>query len=79
MVLYYNSSMKKSSAPRIFTNINVRFPPEMVEAMKELARQDTRSLNGEIIWALQAFIMEHSTNQESNRHEHQDRKDDDNS
>ncbi len=26
--------------------------------MKRLAREDTRSLNGEIIWALRAFIVQ---------------------
>jgi len=39
-------------------NINIRFPPEVVEVMKRLAREDTRSLNGEIIWALRAFIVQ---------------------
>jgi hypothetical protein len=39
-------------------NINIRFPAEVVEAMKRLAHQDTRSLNGEIIWALRAFIVQ---------------------
>jgi hypothetical protein len=39
-------------------NINIRFPPEVVEVMKRLAREDTRSLNGEVIWALRAFIVQ---------------------
>jgi hypothetical protein len=37
-------------------NLNVRFPPDVIEAMRRLARQDARSLNSEVIWALRNYI-----------------------
>jgi predicted transcriptional regulator len=36
---------------------NVRYPKEIAEAIKRLAEQHHRSINGEIIQALQEYIQ----------------------
>jgi predicted HicB family RNase H-like nuclease len=36
--------------------LNVRFPPEMLDALRVLAAKQQRSLNGEIIWILRAYL-----------------------
>jgi hypothetical protein len=33
-------------------HLTVRFPPEMLDALRDLASRQQRSLNGEIIWLL---------------------------
>ena len=38
--------------------IQVRFPPDVWEAMKRLAAQHERSFNGEVLWALRHYITE---------------------
>ncbi len=36
--------------------ITLRVPPEVAETMKRLAREHARSLNGELVWAIQEYI-----------------------
>jgi len=36
--------------------IQVRFPTEVWQEMKRLAKEHERSFNGEVIWALRSFI-----------------------
>jgi hypothetical protein len=36
--------------------IALRAPPEVAETMKRLAREHARSLNGELLWAIQEYI-----------------------
>jgi predicted transcriptional regulator len=38
------------------TNITIRLPAEIAEALRRLAKQHDRSLNGEIVRALRAYI-----------------------
>jgi hypothetical protein len=38
--------------------IQVRFPFEVWETLKELAGDHERSFNGEVIWALRAYIAQ---------------------
>ncbi len=38
------------------TKLQVRLPKDVLQRMKELARQEDRSLNGEIVQALREFI-----------------------
>lgn len=38
---------------------NVRYPKEIAEAIKRLAEKHHRSINGEIIQALQEYIQRH--------------------
>lgn len=42
--------------PREDVKITLRVPPEVAEAMKRLAREHARSLNGELLWALQEYM-----------------------
>jgi hypothetical protein len=38
------------------TQLNVRFPPEVLDALRLLAEKHQRSLNGEIVWILRAHL-----------------------
>lgn len=40
------------------SKIQVRFPHDVWEEMKQLAADHERSTNGEIIWALRAYIQQ---------------------
>jgi predicted transcriptional regulator len=46
------------------THITVRIPAEVAEAMRRLAKQHDRSLNGEIVRAMREFIEKHQQGQE---------------
>jgi hypothetical protein len=37
--------------------ITLRVSPEVAETMKRLAREHARSLNGELVWAIQEYIV----------------------
>jgi len=37
---------------------SVRFPLDVLEAIKQLAQEDGRSINGEIVWILRNYIMQ---------------------
>lgn len=39
--------------------ITIRYPQEMVEAIKQLAKEHHRSFNGEVIQALQEYLQQH--------------------
>lgn len=53
---YYTSYMPTERANQ--TSVTVRFPQEVLEAMRKLAQDDARSLNSEIIVALREFIKQ---------------------
>ncbi len=40
-----------------FVSTNVRYPKEIAEAIKRLAEKHHRSINGEIIQALQEYVQ----------------------
>ena len=40
-----------------FVSTNVRYPKELAEALKRLAEKHHRSINGEIIQALQEYVQ----------------------
>src|SRR5262245_40041253 len=42
--------------------ITLRVPPEVAAMMKQLAREHARSLNGELVWAIQRNISPFSRN-----------------
>jgi len=42
--------------PHQEVKITLRVPPELAEAMKRLAREHDRSLNGELVWAIREYI-----------------------
>jgi predicted transcriptional regulator len=41
------------------TNITIRIPAEIAEALRRLAKQHDRSLNGEIVRALREYTEKH--------------------
>jgi hypothetical protein len=48
----YNNGMKKQQEIKI----TVRFPAELIEALRPLAKQEDRSLNGEIVQAVREYL-----------------------
>jgi hypothetical protein len=38
------------------TAMNTRYPPEVVEAIRQFAQEDSRSFNGMVIWILREYI-----------------------
>jgi hypothetical protein len=38
------------------TGINTRYPPDVLEAIRQFAKEDQRSFNGEVIWILREYI-----------------------
>ena len=49
----YNRYMENT--PRE-TRISIRFPQDVLAALRTLARQHERSFNGEVIWALREYV-----------------------
>ena len=47
---------------------SVRFPESVLEAVKQVAQEDNRSVNGEIIWIVRTYLEERKGKQ---RHAHQ--------
>jgi hypothetical protein len=37
-------------------HINIRFPAEVIAALRQYAREDGRSLHGEVLWILREYI-----------------------
>jgi hypothetical protein len=46
------------------TKLTLRIPAAIAEAMRQLATQHDRSLNGEIVRALREYVARHLKNQE---------------
>jgi hypothetical protein len=40
-------------------HVSIRFPVAVLTAIRQLAKQHERSLNGEVIWALREYIERH--------------------
>jgi hypothetical protein len=51
-IQWYNSVMKSEQEIRI----TVRFPAALIEALRPLAKQEDRSLNGEIVQAVREYV-----------------------
>ncbi len=45
-------------------HITVRIPADIAEAMRQLAKQHDRSLNGELVRAMREYIEKHQQRQE---------------
>jgi hypothetical protein len=43
--------------------ITIRFPLDVLEAIRQLARVHDRSFNGEVIWALREYAKRHAKEQ----------------
>lgn len=59
-LLCYNGTM--NTKPPV-THINVRFPADLIEALRRLAHEDGRSLHGEILWILRAYVTQREQGQ----------------
>jgi hypothetical protein len=46
-------------------HVSIRFPVEVLEVIRQLAKQHERSLNGEVIWALREYAETHKGKQTS--------------
>jgi hypothetical protein len=45
------------------TNSNLRIPDELYEKLKEIAKQEDRSINGQIVHIIKRFIREYNQQQ----------------
>jgi hypothetical protein len=52
----YNECMSEKQTT---TSITIRIPAEIAEALRRLAKQHDRSLNGEIVRALREYVKKH--------------------
>lgn len=55
LVWCYSSSMEQEQKPAQ-VSINVRFPADLAAQVKQVAQEENRSLNGEILWALRDYL-----------------------
>jgi len=39
--------------------ISIRFPLDVLAALRSLAKQHERSFNGEVVWALREYVERH--------------------
>jgi hypothetical protein len=47
------------NAPKAERRISIRFPSDVLNAIRTLAKQHERSFNGEVIWALREYAARH--------------------
>jgi hypothetical protein len=46
-------------------NINVRFPPELAAQIKQTAKEEGRSINSEILWAVRDYLARYRRKQKT--------------
>lgn len=46
-------------------SVSIRFPPDLLEALKRIAEEDARSLNSEVVWALRQFVEQRREEQDT--------------
>ncbi len=51
-IVCYSGYMQKTSE----TRISIRFPFDVLQALRESAKRHERSFNGEVIWALRYYL-----------------------
>jgi hypothetical protein len=51
------------SASKGERRISIRFPLDVLDAIRTLAKQHERSFNGEVIWALREYMERHQRHQ----------------
>ncbi|HUY76145.1 MAG TPA: Arc family DNA-binding protein [Ktedonobacterales bacterium] len=52
------------TTPKREQSISIRFPLDVLETIRCLAKQHERSFNGEVIWALREYAQRHSGEQQ---------------
>ncbi len=50
-------------APKGEQRISIRFPLDVLDAIRKLAKKHERSFNGEVIWALREYAARHENEQ----------------
>ena len=58
----YNRHMEQEKK-----SVSIRFPLDVLAAIKHTAREDGRSINAEIIWIIRDYLMHRK--KEENRHD----------
>ena len=53
LLLCYNGCMGDEKPVK---HMNVRFPAELLDELRRSAKENGRSLHGEILWALRAYV-----------------------
>ena len=48
--------MKTHKKRMVESKFNARFPRELFEELRELARENERSINSELIWIVRAYL-----------------------
>jgi hypothetical protein len=56
----HESTQQQKSEQRI----SIRFPLDVLAAIRALAKQDERPFNGEVIWALRGYLERHKSKQQ---------------
>ena len=47
--------------PKSERRISIRFPLDVLDAIRKLAKQHERSFNGEVLWALRDYAERHKS------------------
>ena len=50
------------------TRISIRFPQDVLVALRTLARQHERSFNGEVVWALREYVKRQQPQRDCEQH-----------
>jgi hypothetical protein len=45
--------------PKSERHVSIRFPLDVLDVIRKLAKKHERSLNGEVIWALREYAEKH--------------------
>lgn len=52
-----------ADTPKSERHVSIRFPLDVLEVIRKLAKKHERSLNGEVIWALREYVERHRDEQ----------------
>jgi hypothetical protein len=52
-----------TDTPKRERHVSIRFPLDVLEVIRKLAKKHERSLNGEVIWALREYAERHKDEQ----------------
>ena len=48
-----------TDTPKSERHVSIRFPLDVLEMIRKLAKKHERSLNGEVVWALRVYAERH--------------------
>ncbi len=54
-----------TDTPKRERHVSIRFPLDVLEAIRKLAKQHERSFNGEVLWALREYAERHRDEHQS--------------